>query len=137
MTTGETTAHVVVKLVDPEPGGTFRYRIECPGRPKCAGVQECWEPHEVDGRAVDPYEADPDDPWFGAEDVEFHGVLHTWHDCYGWTVPFDGCVVAAHYAWPDEAADQLIDDPPGRYRMADHWRDDEMTLELLGPAEPE
>lgn len=116
---------------DLEADPAYTYTIECPGRPHCNGWQECREPHQVDGRDADPDDAEEGDPQEGAEEWEFHGVLHTWSGWNGWTVPYVGCVVRDHPYTRDEASDLLHGKPTGRYLVRDNWDDDVVDLELV------
>lgn len=122
------TLHVVIRNADGS------YSIECPGRPHCDGWQDCNQRHEVGGKYIDPDEAEPGDPWFGAEEWEFHGVLHRWIGWNGWTVPVEGCVVREHPYTPDQVGELLIDHEPGRYLLRDYWDDNLVDLQLVGPA---
>lgn len=135
--------HILVKTLDTTTPGRpdYTFTLECPGPPQCVGFTECQEKHEVDGRdaAEGPYDCAEDDPWLHEEEFTFHGVLHTWQDGYGWTVPFEGCVVRPHPYFPDEARDVLFEQMPGRYVVAVDWDEDSYTLKLVGPegGEPE
>lgn len=63
---------------------------------------------------------DPDD-----DDVRvMHGVEHTWHYSWGWTVPYDGCTVADYDSLHDFVWDLARDHGPGVYLVADDWDDD-------------
>jgi hypothetical protein len=125
--------HILTKTAD---DSGFAYALECPGRPDCEGWQECQEKHVVDGRDASegPYDCDDDAPWFGQDEFEFHGVRHMW-GFWGdyWMSSFVGCVVRAHSYLRDEAAEVLDGKPAGRYLVRDHWDEDEMTLEFVGP----
>ncbi|MBR7191694.1 hypothetical protein [Gordonia sp. SCSIO 19800] len=109
---------------------SFEYSIECRNVDKCGGWQECREPHEVDGvsAADGPWDCDDDAPWEGLEELEFHGVLHTWHWGHGWTVPYPGCVVAANDAICDDAHDIALDHGCGRHEVDDDWDDEDCRL---------
>lgn len=141
--------HVLVKRLHPDLQGVddeYAYDLECPGAPHCTGWQECDQTHEVDGisaangpdEPLDTCECDgclvcscPSLPWDGVEEFEFHGVVHTWHIGYGWTVPYNGCVVREHDL---EEHDLLLDEPPGRYLVDAEWPEpEEVYLELVGP----
>lgn len=126
--------HVVTKAIHPDsPNGSgFVYTVECPGRPSCDGFIECDEKHEIDGvNAYEgPWDCDEGVPWAELEVFEFHGVPHTWHDGYGWSVPYVGCVVRAHPYLAEIADDLLCESPPGRYPVRDHWGYEEMELTL-------
>jgi len=127
--------HILVKEIDPDDPGDFRYRIECQIDGGCGGWLECDEPHEVAGQNAEagPDDCDPAAPWWGSEEFEFHGVVHTWrYGGHGWTVPHSGCIVAAvDWVPPEEIEDDL---PPGRYEVDDEWDDTEVSLVYCGPA---
>ncbi len=130
--------HVLVKTVDPsypEADIDYEYKLECPGQPHCTGFQECREPHVFNGidASEGPYDdCEPDAPWEGVDDFEFHGEPHTWRWGWGWTVPFKGCVLAEQCLDED---DLLSGREPGRYYVRDHWHDEtDVELELVGPA---
>lgn len=132
-----TAAHILVKEADPDDPEDFRYRIECQIEGGCGGWWECDKPHEVDGRCADadltqcgPFDCVPDAPWEGQVEFTFHGVVHTWHDGHGWTVPHVGCIVAVVDWMPPEEVEDL---PPGRYEVTDEWDDTELYLEYVGP----
>lgn len=123
--------HIVTKDIHLECPGEFTYTWECPGPPHCTGFSECHEPHIENGINADhitPHDVlDGDDdvtvpPWDGIEEWTFHGVPHTYHDGYGWTVPYDGCVVE----FADlEVEDALLNEPPGRYAIDVSWESPE------------
>lgn len=129
--------HVLVKEIDPEDHEEFRYRIECQVPDSCDGWWECDKPHEVDGRRADgaqdgPFDCEADVPWSDKEEFEFHGVTHTWRYGHGWTVPFEGCIVAWADSEPPEEVEAL---PPGRYEVEDEWDDTSLYLNYVGPEE--
>lgn len=121
------TDHLLTVTGEP---GDFKYVIECVDPPTCHGWEECPKDHIVDGKnaGYGPYESDDEDPWDGMDEFEFHGELHTWHS--GWTVPFQGCIVASSYTCDDSVHDILCDNGPGTYKVeADFW--DEYTCLLI------
>jgi hypothetical protein len=128
-----TSTHILVKEIDPEDPEGFRYRIECQVPDSCDGWIECDKPSEFGCRYADsPYDCPDDAPWSGLNEFEFHGVPHTWRDGYGWTVPFEGCIVA----WADwEPPDEVETLPPGRYQVEDDWDDTSLYLNYVGPEE--
>lgn len=133
-----TDQHILVKALDTTHPGRpeYTFTLECPGRPHCEGYTECRDRHEVDGRDADgedPFDCSPDAPWESKEQFEFHGLLHTWHDGFGWTVPFAGCPVRSHPYFADQARDVLFEQMPGRYVVDDYWDEDDMSLKLVGP----
>ena len=120
----------------------YAVHIECTVPGGCGGWEECREPHEVDGvsAADGPYDtvcscADAEAtacsiPWCGHDEFEFHGVLHEWRSGYGWTVDFDGCVLAAY---PDfELPDGIDTTRDGKWRVEDDWDDTDCYLNLIG-----
>lgn len=133
------TMHTLIKEIDtdyaawqPDAAVEYRYRIECADPASCDGWIECGEEHEVEGRSADaydegPFDCAPDAPWFGAEKFEFHGAMHTWRDGYGWTKPFDGCIVA-YTDW--DVPDEAWSGPVGRYPVDDEWDDTSCTLSV-------
>ena len=141
---GEVRGHVLVIEPDtayadrfPDFPVEYRWRIECANVEKCGGWTECPEPHEVDGTSAadGPWDALESAAWCDEDYFTFHGVEHEWHDGYGWTVPFEGCVVAA------TAEDQPISPMrPGRWVVHDDWDDEWVYLtvvsEIHGPPTP-
>ena len=100
----------------PNKGIKYVGSLKCPEGNNCTGFTECDEIHEHEGVRIGDHEAgdccpgdpsmDPPElcsPWCGEEEFEFHGEWHTYQDGYGWTVPFEGCIVN-EYSWeiPDE-----------------------------------
>lgn len=110
----------------------FGYNIECLNKDKCGGVEVCVKDHTVDGRSAQegPYECDDNAPWSGCDDFEFHGVIHHWHYCIGWTTPYPGCVVADAEVH-DDANDIGIEHGPGRYAIEDDWDDFNCRLDYV------
>ena len=116
--------------------------ITCLAPAKCGGWWECGETHGVNGTSAGdgPYGADcpgcivplgADEahlPWCDEDEFEFHGVLHTWRYGYGWTVPYDGCVVQA----ADDVCDAVYDigqeHGEGTYFVDDEWDDTSCSL---------
>lgn len=76
-----------------------------------------------------PTTATWDDPWCDEDEFVFHGVPHTWRYGYGWTVPFEGCVVDANDSCVDEAYDIAREHGPGTHEVDDDW--DETTCYLI------
>jgi hypothetical protein len=135
------SAHVFIRELDteyaekyPNEPPEFLNHVECPVG--CNGWQECTEDvHKVpgyDGVNDGPYESDEDAPWCDEEEYEFHGVLHTWNgNGYGWTIPFNGCVVSANdYSDPYD-----IPERAGKWLVDDDW--DDSTVSLTGIVEME
>lgn len=95
----------------------------------CNGWQECREEHSVDGYTGEndgPDDSDEDAPWADEEEFEFHGVLHEWRSGWGWTVPFNGCVVSVADSLSDFADNILREYGPGEYLVDDDWGDDSL-----------
>lgn len=126
-----TATHILIKEIDAGDSEEFTYRIECQIAGGCGGWRECDKPPEFDCRFADsPHDCEDDALWCGLDEFEFHGVLHTWRDGYGWTVPFEGCIVA----WADwDAPDEVEALPPGRYQVDDEWEDTSLYLIYRGP----
>lgn len=109
------------------PGEPMEYEdsLECPVG--CHGWQECADDHVVpgyDGVNDGPYDSDEDAPWYDQEEFEFHGVLHTWNGMgYGWTVDYEGCVVAGN-----DWSDLSLPDREGVWLVDDDWDDHTVTL---------
>jgi hypothetical protein len=108
----------------------FDWDITCVVPELCGGWQECQEPHAVDGESAadGPYDASEDDPWFDLEEFTFHGVEHTWRGDYGWTIPYEGCVVSANDYVADEVHDIGVEHGEGTYVVDDEWDDTSCTL---------
>lgn len=131
----------------------WNWSITCLAPEKCGGWQECGKEHRLEGvsAADGPYDNDcpgwhgpylADDahdkrmqaesaqhyPWCDEDEFEFHGVLHTWRYGYGWTIPFDGCAVAANLSWADEAWDIADEHGEGSHVVDDDWDDTDLTL---------
>ncbi len=100
--------------------------LECPIG--CNGWSECNKAHEVpgyDGVNDGPWDSYEDAPWYDQEEFEFHGVVHTWSgNGYGWTVPYNGCVVAGN-DWSDPYG---VPDRPGKWLVDDDWDDTTVSL---------
>lgn len=127
--------HILVRVARPD--GGYDDRIECVAPETCEGWQECCERHEVDGHNADvgPYDCDTDAPWFDEEEFKFHGVTHTYRYPHGWTVPFQGCIVAHHHrCWGSDVDGIDETTPPGRYPIRAEWDDDECILSLADQA---
>jgi hypothetical protein len=123
----------------------YRCEIECIAPEKCGGWWECMEAHEVDGvsAADGPYasvcpscggEGDEHVPWCDRDEFEFHGVEHTWRYGYGWTVPYEGCIVQANDSGWDDLYDIAREHGPGRYLVDDDWDDTTCYLTYAGEA---
>lgn len=120
----------------------YQVKIECPTPENCIGWDECHEPHTSPdgflGADDGPYdsvcscaEAESTScttPWCGRDDFEFHGVEHTWRDSWGWTVPFEGCIVAAYEIEVPDGIDTTRD---GRWLIEDDWDDTDCYLVLV------
>ncbi|MFZ2240593.1 MAG: hypothetical protein WAV90_13850 [Gordonia amarae] len=130
--------------VFPERTDDHGYRIICTEPDKCTGWQECPETHAHDGveslcgpEACECDEGEPDcvtgRPWESQEDFEFHGTMHTWQNGWGWTVPYEGCVVADN-GWT-EPPEGWRERPIGCHELEVDWDGDECYLEFSDPAE--
>lgn len=123
-----TTWHTVTKTPVTDYPGEFFYGWECPGPPHCTGFSECREPHIENGTNADevtPFDGGDDQnppPWDGLDEWTFHGVLHTYHDGYGWTVQDEGCVISETDLEVDDA---LLGEAPGRYAIDIAWENQE------------
>lgn len=71
--------------------------------------------------------------------MEIHGVLHEWRWGHGWTVPFEGCVVAdnVHRGWSDDASDIAIEHGIGTHVVDDDWDDTDLRLTYVSTLEVE
>ena len=111
--------------------GDFTSSVTCiPGG--CHGWQECREDHA----GFDP--EDEESPAFDLiedDEIEIHGVIHTWRYGWGWTVEFPGCVVAANDAVHEYAEEILQEYGPGAYLVDDDWDDSSLTLDAVGLAD--
>lgn len=114
----------------------FDSAIECQSVEKCGGWWECMDPHEVDGdsAADGPWECDLNAPWNERDEFTFHGFEHTWRYGFGWTVPYEGCIVAQADSVSDYAHDIGHEHGPGRYLVDDDWDDTDCTLIYVSEA---
>lgn len=110
-----------------------RWHIECPDGNGCSGWEEC------DGDHSSLTEDDQDEGYATA-----HGVEHEYRWGYGWTVPYEGCVVAGNDSTepPDELWKRDEDShnlrlPLGRWVVDDDWDETHCTLILVGPEDGE
>lgn len=120
------------ELVFPEHVDSHDHDIVCPEGNGCSGWVGCSEPHLVDGKSADdgPYDCDESAPYWGKDEFEFHGVLHTWRSGYGWTMPFTGkCIVnwVGRYDLPTGYEDL----PIGEHEVEDDWGDESCYLQLV------
>ena len=143
------------QCIYPEHPDERSYTIVCIDPQRCVGWSECSEPHEIDGSSAScgPYQCDrPDDqpsclgdepdeglrprpPWYDQEEFEFHGVVHTWRLGWGWTVPYQGCIVV-----DAERPSGADDTPIGVWEIDEEWFDEsscylEFTTSPPTPAE--
>lgn len=108
----------------------YRWSIECQNPARCGGWQECHESHQIDGEPVNdgPWESEESAPWFEEDYYTFHGVEHEWRYGHGWTVPFDGCVVAENAGYTDCPVEPMR---TGRWLVEDEWDDTYMSLHVI------
>jgi len=111
----------------PNASTEFRWSVECLDRASCVGWQECNDSHEMPGEPCNdgPWGSEETAPWYEEDEYKFHGAEHTWTPGYGWTIPFDGCVVAEN-----DADCPVYPMRPGRWVVHDEWDDTWLTLEL-------
>ena len=109
--------------------------ITCLAPEKCGGWQECDESHEIEGQPVNdgPWDSDESAPWCEQDQYVFHGVEHEYRWGHGWTVPFDGCVVAEHAYWSDSVAEIVDEHGEGEHVVDDDWDDEVMTMIYVEP----
>lgn len=99
----------------------YEYHVECLG--KCWSWQECRKDHVVDGReATDPYDCEPNDPWEGVDEFDFHGVTHVYNH-NGWCEKKEECALTVNDV-STSAYDILAIHGPGSYLVEDEWWDD-------------
>lgn len=110
----------------------YQVHIECPAPENCTGWEECNDPHTSPDGSLNaddgPYDCEEDVPWEGQDEFEFHGVPHEWRSGYGWTVPYQGCIVAAQDIEVPEGIDTTRD---GRWLVEDDWDDTDCYLVLV------
>lgn len=118
----------------------YQATIQCTVEGGCGGWQACDALHEANGLSAEggPYEtvcscAETESttcstPWCGHDEFEFHGVEHTWRWSWGWTVPYEGCPVAASDA---ELPDGIDTERDGRWLVDDDWDDTSCYLVLV------
>ena len=123
--------HVLVITGDDE---DFDFDIECFG--DCDCYEECMLEHPT----THPWEEHPEDddsdcPCDPIEDLEaeFHGVLHTYHQEYGWTVPFVGCGVRESCRECDSLGEIAREYGIGRWVVAAEWDEWHACLSYEGP----
>lgn len=111
----------------------FKTAVVCLSPAKCGGWQECRESHEMPGMPTNdgPWDSDESAPWCDQDYFTFHGVEHEWRSGYGWTVPFEGCVVAADDSVGDNAHDIGVAHGEGTYLVDDDWDDEYVTLAII------
>lgn len=92
--------------------------IECSDPTTCSGWVECREDHA----GYDNEDARDEG------EAEIHGVTHTYHGAYGWTVEYPGCVVK--FACEDTPEGVALDGPH-RYLLDVDWDEDECYLTVV------
>lgn len=116
-------------VTDEDRADAWTWHVECSDPAACPGWIECAKDHP----GMDP--DDEDSPAFDKhdEEVEIHGVMHTWIWGYNWTVPFVGCPVAEDrdHDIPDGIPTPLA--RPGRYPVETEWDETDCTLMLIEP----
>lgn len=111
------------------------YTIDCPG---CDGWQECHkdhDTHDVDACLTpdtEPCICDPNED----DEFDFHGVTHTYRWGAGWTVPYQGCVIAGS---EDTITDFVYETAytygPGSYIIEDDWDFYDLYLSVVSMAD--
>lgn len=98
------------------------WSLTCQAPNLCGGWWECSETHEVDGLSASdgPYACETSAPWCDEDEFEFHGVTHTWRYGWGWTVPYEGCVVQTADIG-DGVDDIAREHGEGTYEVDDDW----------------
>lgn len=143
---GPVTHHIVItKSPDwHEDDPCWDGEIVCVTPETCEGWQECLEDHggadpgECPGEHPDDRDAPRSEhvPWCDEYEFEFHGVVHTWQYGYGWTVPYQGCVVIGSDEWSDgvsEAADEIGHaHGEGTYEVDVDWWDESPVIHYAG-----
>ena len=99
----------------------YDWTVECLNPDLCGGWTECTH---ADGHHIED-DAERDDAE-GEGTYTFHGVEHSYHPGYNWTVPFEGCVVAENiHQWSPESADEIAHQHGvGRHVVGDDWYDE-------------
>ena len=124
--------HVLV-VTELPPDDDYDYTLECDGNCDC--YIECMEEHpchDWDDCPTPPGEDCICDPYDGFE-AEFHGVLHTFHWDFGWTVPFVGCGVK-EFLWRCDSPDEIAREyGAGRWKVYTDWNDGHACLIYAGP----
>jgi hypothetical protein len=120
----------------------WNFDITCTDPKTCNGFETCPEPHVINGFSAGdgPYDSEclaceygekssfKHSPVCDNDEFEFHGVMHTWQSFeFGWTVPFDGCVVIASRNWSDGVGESGWEiasaHGPGIYDVDVDWGD--------------
>lgn len=120
---------VHVLEVEKDDDGYWGYAsMQCITPSGCDGWTECTEEHPFpDDEAREMAEDDGHHA--------FHGVEHQYRYGYGWTVPYDGCVLAGSSEWSDgvsEAASHIGEQyGEGRHAVADDWSDNLPYVERI------
>lgn len=97
------------------------YAIECSDSKRCPGFIECLEDHT----------GAPDYDDTGDDEAVIHGVDHTYHYGYGWTVPYPGCVVQGVAFWGDDHLHIAKERGLGRHELETEWDDEYCTLNAI------
>lgn len=117
------------EAVFPEHPDERSYTLMCPDGNGCKGFLRCGEPHWFGGVPVEhDINQDSSAPrGYENEEREFHGVTHLWREGWGWTVPYEGCIVNyVNWEYPTGIAQY----PIGEYDVEDEWIDDSCWVEF-------
>lgn len=90
---------------------------KCEGWWECSGDHTGYDPDEKDSPAYDQ-----------TEDVMIHGVLHGYQHGFGWTVPYDGCIVAASDSIHEHVYEIGQQHGAGLHLVDTEWEDTDCTL---------
>ena len=94
----------------------YEYDYTCPG---CEGWQECREDHS--GFDIED-ESSPAFDVLEGDEIEIHGVNHTYRWSWGWTTVYPGCVLR-----DADTGDEVFEIArvfgPGDYLVEDDWDD--------------
>lgn len=106
--------------------GHYQVEIECTVPGGCGGWEDCTEDHEPGGD-FGPYDAEEGAPWEGKDEFEFHGVVHTWRGWWGWTIPYEGCILRISSPELPDGIDTTRD---SSWIVVDDWEGEDYYLIL-------